>query len=349
MLTMDVFEQNGFRAVDTIQAIDKVNYIPTYLDDLGIFSPEPVQTEDVVVEERSTQAALIQTSARGAPPRQTGGERRKLYKFETVRLADSSRITSAQLQGVRAFGSFTEVQSLQIEIARRQQRILNNFALTKENLRLSCVMGAVVKDADGSEIIDWGDVLSNPVPPEIAVDFSGDGSEGQIRQQLTQIRRGVKRSLVMGQASDQVRCVAITGDNFFDRLTNSKETRQTYQNWAAAADLRQALDFETFPYGGVLFANYRGTDDGDSDSAGTVGVEPNDAWVFPNAGPGGSSIFKWAMSPGESFADVNTKGKDSYSLIVRDPFRDQWADIEVYSYPLPVCTLPSALRHLTIA
>jgi hypothetical protein len=30
-------------------------------------------------------------------------------------------------------------------------------------------------------------------------------------------------------------------------------------------------------------------------------------------------------------------------MIVPDKDRNMWADVEVYSYPLPVCTMPSAL------
>ena len=52
---------------------------------------------------------------------------------------------------------------------------------------------------------------------------------------------------------------------------------------------------------------------------------------------------RWAMSPGESFQDLGTLGKDSYSRMVIDKDRDAWADVEVFSYPLPVCTMPGAL------
>jgi hypothetical protein len=49
------------------------------------------------------------------------------------------------------------------------------------------------------------------------------------------------------------------------------------------------------------------------------------------------------MSPGESFADLGQLGQNFYSNIGRDTVRDWWADVEMYSYPLPVCTMPQAL------
>lgn len=353
MLTMDVWNADPFTAVSTTAAIDKLGYIPTWLGDLGIFTPEPVTTDRVLIEERGTDAALIQTTARGAPPRQTGTERREVFSFETVRLADASRITASQLQGIRAFGSYTELTSLQIEVARRQFRIKNNFALTMENLRLSTVCGGITKDADGAVLVNWGTKLNNPMPAPVAISFAGDGTEGLIRNQFAQVGRSVKRSLRAGNTSDITSLVCVCGDNFFDRVVSNKETRASYLSWSAAADLRGKQDFETFPFANILFANYRGTDDqpvdGDGKSTGksSVGVDADVGFMFPQS-RAGSSIFKMALAPAERFEFVNTMGQDIYSFVVVDPLRNSWADIEVYKYPLPVCTLPSALRQLTI-
>ena len=59
--------------------------------------------------------------------------------------------------------------------------------------------------------------------------------------------------------------------------------------------------------------------------------------------PVGAGIFKWAMSPGESFEHIGQLGQKFYPGIVVDKDRNQWADVEMYSYPLPVCTMPQAL------
>lgn len=356
MATMDIFNQDAFSLISMTQAVDKLPYIPTFLRDLGIFRPVPVTTTDIMIEERGMTAAIIQTSARGAPPKQTGNEKpRKARKFETVRLSDSSTITASQLQNVRAFGTLTETNSLQLEIARRQFRIKQNFELTKERLRLTCLMGGVVKDADNSTIIDWGTQLNNAVPAAVAFDFSGDGTEGLLKNQITNLSRSTKRSLVVGGASDSVQIACLAGDNWFDKLTSCKETRALYLQTSDAQQLKNPTDFASWSYGGITFYNYRGSDDvtvdGDNKatSAGTVGVPPNEAWFFPISQAGGESIFQWAMAPAERFELVNTPGQDMYSWVVPDLKRNMYADVEMYSYPLPVCTLPSALRKGTIA
>ena len=50
-----------------------------------------------------------------------------------------------------------------------------------------------------------------------------------------------------------------------------------------------------------------------------------------------------AYAPGEKFEYLGELGQEEYAMIVRDVQRDMWADVESYSYPLPVCTVPQAL------
>lgn len=339
MLTMDVFRQDAFSATTMTAVVDKIGYIPSFLGDFpGLFTPMPVSTTQVFIEERSTSAALIQTSARGTPPSQTGNEKRTVRSFSTVRLAKQSRIMADQLQGIRQFGSTTELQSLQSEVARRQFRMKSDIALTMENLRLGAVQG-LVKDADGSTIIDWAAALSQSIPAEVNFDLAtNSATTGAIRKKCTAAVRSIKRALQKGQMSDNVQIVGLCGDTFWDLLIANQEVRQTYLNTQAAADLRTDVGFGQFSYGGVLFVNYRGTDD-----ASTVGVNTDKCKFFPVTQVGATSIFQMAYAPAERFEFVNTPGQPFYSWIVPDDDRDMFADIEMYTYPLPVCVLPSAL------
>src|SRR5262245_61906349 len=110
MLTMDVFKQDAFSATQLTAAIDKIGYVPGLLDTIpGLFVPVPVRTEVILIEERENAPVLIQTSPRGAPPDQRGGDTRKVRAFKTVRLAKASRVQASELQFIRDFGSETEL------------------------------------------------------------------------------------------------------------------------------------------------------------------------------------------------------------------------------------------------
>jgi hypothetical protein len=140
---------------------------------------------------------------------------------------------------------------------------------------------------------------------------------------------------------NNVRFQAICSDSFWDKLIASKEVRATYLNYTAAASLREGSAWENFTYGGINFTNYRGTDDGT-----TVALADKKCKIFPvNAG-----IFQMAYAPAdERFEFVDTPGQESYSWIVPDLLRNTYADVEMYSYPLAICTMPSALYPATIA
>lgn len=338
MLTMDVFRQDPFSAIMLTGAVDKIGYVPQFLGSVGgLFVPPPLgqpRTPHVFIEERENAAVLIPTSPRGGPPAQRGAERAKVRPFETSRLAKASRITASELAGIRAFGSETELKQLQTEMARRQLLIKNDFELTKENMRLGAVQGKVF-DSNGTTVIyDWASEFDQTIPAEVDFDLdAGSPAAGILRTRCTTAIRSMTRAL-KGLGGNGVRFMAICGDDFWDLLIAHSEVRATYLSYAAAAALRDPVAWETFYFGGITWTNYRGTDDGT-----TVAVGAAKAKFFPV----GAGIFQEAYAPAERFGFNDTPGQPTYSWVVVDKDRDMWADVEMYSYPLFVCTMPQAL------
>lgn len=336
MLTMDVFNQDAFSAIEMTMAVDRAGYVPTTLQTIpGLVTQVSVSNPHVMIEARGMAPALIQTSARGAPPSQKGGEIRNIRDFRTRRWDRTSRITAEELQGIRAFGSTGELKTLQIEVARRAMRIKQDFAMTKEFWLLAMVQGYVY-DADGTTIYDWATEFGQARQAEVGFDLANASpASGAVRQKCAQVRRAITRAL-QGLGGAGIDIVALCGDNFYDKLTSHPEVVQTFTNWSAAADLRNDLGnaWRAFRYGDINFINYRGTDD-----TTTVGIATDACKIFPtNAG-----IFQWVNAPSEKIDFINTPGLDMYSWVVPDRDRNMWVDIEFYSYPLAVCVQPSAL------
>lgn len=337
MLTMDVFKQDAFTATTLTAVVDKLGYTPGFLGSIaGLFQPVPIRTTAVFIEERANAPALIQTTPRGSAPKQRGGEKSKVRAFETVRLAEASRITASELQGIRAFGSETELKQLQTEVARRQGLIRGDFELTKEYHRLAAIQGKAL-DADGSVIYDWATEFGQAIPTEIDFDLdNASPASGAVRKKCNQVKRSILANL-KGLGGNGVGIGAVVGDNFWDDLTSHPEVEKTFLATAQASDLRNGFGtaWSTFRYGDITWVNYRGSDDS------AVGVGTDKAKFFPV----GAGIFPYALSPGESFEFVNTPGQEVYSGIVTDKDRNSWADVELFSYPLYVCTMPSALHQ----
>ncbi len=336
MANMDVFGADAFTMMSMTAAVDKVGFKPQLLGDLGIFDPVPVRTTTVFIEARGTDPALIQTTTRGEAPTKKGAEQRKVTNVETTRIATSDRVSADQIQNIRAFGSESEMQMVVNEVNRRQFLLRRDMELTLENMRLGAVQG-IVYDADGStKLFDWPTLLSQSIPTEVDFDLdAATPASGVLRKKCNQVKRKMLRNL-KGLGGGGVSIIGLCGDAFWDDFTAHKEVRETFLNWAAAADLRAGNAFGAFRFGDIDWVNYRGTDD-----ESTVGINTDKVKFFPRD----SGIFQTAWAPAETFDFVNTPGQPFYSWLVNDKDRNAWVDVEMYSYPLHVCTMPQALHR----
>ena len=113
-----------------------------------------MRTETIAIEKREGALALIQTSERGQPLGQQAGVKRDIRDFRTSRIAKGDTLYAAEIQNMRAFGSDSELQTVQAEIAGRLARLKADVELTWENMRLGAVQG-IVLDADGSTLRNW--------------------------------------------------------------------------------------------------------------------------------------------------------------------------------------------------
>jgi hypothetical protein len=340
MATLDVFNSDAFSTTSLTAAVEKSPFQPSLLGDMGIFEDVPVRTTSVFIEERSGVLGLIPTDARGNPPRERQSELRTARSFQTVRLAMADTLTASEIQGIRAFGSETELMQVQAEIARRTvgaTGIQRQIEYTLENHRLGAVQGKLV-DADGSTVLyDWAAQFGITPAAEVAFDLTAASPvSGAVRKKCTSVIRAMQRA-AQGVWLPSTQVVGLCGDAFFDDLIANAEVRSTYLNWQDAQALRgngNGWNME-FAYGGIRWVNYRGSDDNS-----TVAVPTDKVKFFPLGAPG---VFQVAWAPHDSFDFVNTLGKKLYAGMILDRDRNSWVKIEMYSYPLHYCTRPAML------
>jgi hypothetical protein len=332
-MLVDIFSPDAFNLLSMTQAVEKVPFLPQLLGDMNLFDPSPVRTEKVAVERRDGILQMIQTSPRGADSSKIDKIRPKLRDFRTSRIILDDTIYAHELQNMRAFGSESDVQTLTDEVTLRQKRISDRISLTLENMRLGAVQG-VVTDADASTIYDFYAEFGISQPAEIGFTNANVTTAGGMVPFLdNNITRAMLRSLGGNVPGAQI--VALVGDSFFDWFTQHPDVVKTYLNWMGAEALRDSNAFRVFNFAGIMWVNYRGTDDNS-----TVAITTNKAKFFAKNVPG---LFQHVMSPGEQMALVNTLGRERYSWIVPDKDEDLWVKIKVASYPLMMCTRPESL------
>lgn len=340
MASMDVFKGDAFSMMSLLAAMENVDYKPQYLGSLGLFEDAPQRTRVVTVESRNDTLALIQTTPIGAPPEERAKDKRNLRNFSTVRLAKASTIYADEVQSIRAFGSETELAQVQQEVARRIQQLSNDLDLTWEHMRLGAVQG-ILTDADGSTLFNFFTEFGVSQSSEVSFAF-GSLTDGLVRKKIeSEVVRPMVRAS-KGMITPTSGIIALTGDDFWDAFVNHSEVRATYLASVQASALRAQTVFQSFQYAGVTWINYRGTDDNS-----TVAIGPTKVKFFPVNAPG---LFKTAWAPGEFFDVVNTPGVPRLPLVLPDPSgRNAFVTVELYSYPLFICTRPGVLYRGTTA
>ncbi|WP_186224576.1 major capsid protein [Burkholderia gladioli] len=340
MASLDVFHQDAFSTIQLTAAVDKYPFQPTGLGELNIFEDDPIRTTALAVEQRQGQLVIIPTSARGAEGTQRVTERRQARYFEVPRLMHDDTVYAYEIQNIRAFGTESELMQVQDEVARRLSGptgILRNIEYTWEFHRLAAVQGMLI-DKDGSVLYNWFDEFGIPEPQEVAFNLAAQ-VPNSLRPLCNQIRRSMARK-AQGAFTQNTRIYALCGDEFYDAFVNHKDVIQTFINWSGAADLRddrQGAAFDVFPFAGINWLNYRGSDDNS-----TIKVPDDKVKFFPIGAPG---IFRRALAPGESFDWVNTPGKQTYLIPIFDRDRNTFWKMEGYSYPLHICTRPEVLQR----
>lgn len=337
MATIDVFNSDAFSLTTLSGVVDKMDYKPGLLGELGIFEPKPVRTRQIFVDKRDGKLNLIQTSTTGAPPEELKRDDRKAVSLQAVRLAKGATVYAAEIASWRAFGTESEQSVVMSEYARRMARVREDMELTQEKHRLGALQGQLL-DADGSTIYNYFTEFGEAAAASTS--FELDVPATEVRTICHQITRSMARS-AKGAFTSGTTVHALCGDDFYDALIAHASVKSTYLNWAAAADLRENTAFSAFTFGGITFHNYRGTDDNT-----TVAIAANQCKLFP---VGATDMFVQAMAPADEFMPyVGAPGQNVYSMNITDKDRGAWVRNEQYSYPLFICQQPGVLRAATL-
>jgi hypothetical protein len=99
--------------------------------------------------------------------------------------------------------------------------------------------------------------------------------------------------------------------------------------------LRMQLARRAFPYGGIMWEEYRG-------SVGGVDFIADDkVQFFPVGVPG---LFRNPFAPADFTEAVNTLGLPRYAKQAPDLEFQRWVKLHLQSNPLPFCTIPRVLQ-----
>ncbi|ASG21406.1 major capsid protein [Nitrospirillum viridazoti] len=346
-ISMDIFNGDAFKGVTMTKHVNEnIPYVPGFLGGLGLFPAEGINTIDAMFDEEGGQLTLIPASPRGSPPSQDQNSKAKRRSLPTVRLAREAVITADELAGVLVPGTTDQLETVERRVYKRVEGPLGlraQLSYTMEHLYLGAIDGQVI-DADGATVLyDFFDFYNVARPDTQTIQFgtfTGDG--GLFSTAMRKLKRQIIKEL-NGFVLAGAYPIALCGDDFFDAAVDNQEVVKSRQvgnvgNAKAPTALSEAAGaYSTYDYGGILWVNYRGSDDG------KVSIPQDEARVFMHGVPG---LFQCYFGYADTLEFVNTEGLPVYMLQNEERQTSRARVFEVQSNPLPACLRPKSLLRL---
>ena len=325
MADIAIFEDDAFSVSSLTAAINEQEYLPGRISSLGLFREEGISTLTVQIEKDGDTLALVPSGERGTSGLVVGGTKRTLIPFNTVHLPERFTIKADEIQGIRAFGTRSELQAVQDVVNKRLAKARRQLDATHEFQRMGALNGQVL-DADGKTVL-----------LDIYKSFGVNRQKLQMGLNSPDTELRVKCGEALDMQEEALGSVtssgsrAMCGKNFWNKLIVHKSVKETYLNTMQAASLRGDAR-EAFEFGGIVWERYRGK------VAGVAFVHDDKALLVPEGVP---DLYISSFAPADYMETVNTQGIPYYSKIEPLPFNKGVAG-EAQSNPLHLCTRPRA-------
>jgi len=316
-----------------------INIVPNRygrMESMGLFPPKPVRTRQIIVEERNGVLNLLPTLPPGAPGTVGTRGKRTVRSFVIPHIPHDDVVLPEEVQGIRAFGSETEMETVAGVMARHLETMRNKHSITLEHLRMGALKG-VILDADGTVIYDLFDEF-DIAPTTISCELGSANTN--VKTKCLNVLRHLEENL-RGEFMTGVR--VLCSPEFFDALTEHAKVKEAYALWQQGAvqinDMRAG-----FTFGGLTFEEYRGQAM-DANGVSRRFIAAGEAHAFPL---GTIDTFSTYFAPADFNETANTLGQALYAKQEPRKF-DRGTDLHTQSNPLPMCHRPGVLIKLTAA
>jgi hypothetical protein len=344
-LSLDILRNDAFSVTSLRRLVDNLPFVPTMLGDMGLFTPQPVRTREIVLYEEDGNVHLIPTTEIGSPDvhqiRDTGRAR----LLHTKRLAKMDTVRAGELIGIAntAIPETIRLRTAQELTAKRLAKLKSDMEATKELHRLGALQGKLV-DANGTVIYNYFDEYGISQPATINLNFAAT-SETDLMMFFQENVIVPMELTLKDRAAGGVRVGCLVGDYFWGRLMRHPGFRKMFELQAlaraGAADvLYRPNNWRTIEFAGITWINYRGS------TGGEIAIPAADAIFFPI---GATDVFDVYWAPGETLLDITEPGRPEYSYLQPDvrTAMPEKLDIFLRSYPLYACIYPKCLIRMT--
>ena len=334
MATLDIFQDDAFSVTSLSQTITDIPDVPTKLGDKGLFQEEGISTLSFMIERQGSSIKLLPTAPRGGVREPVALGPRKLIPLMAMHIPATFSVLADEVQGIRAYGSETEVEQASTLVQRKMNVVRASMDLTHEHMRVGALKGQV-KDANGDTLLDVYDAFGMTQQTQfwnIAVAANGDPKASIITL------KSMIRAKMGGRSFGRIRVICSLG--FFTALVQNTKMIKAWELWNQGAYLRaDQVNGGDFEFAGVIFEVYDG-----GTSAGDF-LEDGIAYAYPEGVPG---MFQSKFAPADYMETVNTQGLPFYAKMEPMAF-NKGVIGEAQSNPIHFNSLPEAVIKLSMA
>lgn len=334
MAMLDIFNSDAFSVTSLTDSINSAKFVPGRVGSMGLFQETGVATTAIAIEERGGLLSLVAPTPRGSHGQTFDKQKRTMRALSIPHFEINDAIMAEEVQGVRAWGSETEVEMVAGRVAERLALHSQSMEATTEYSRIGALKG-VVTYAD-STTLNLFTTFGVSQETEIAFDLANaTPASGVLRKKCAGVIRQMAGIL---EGTPFTGIYALCGDAFFDDLIAHPEVRASYLAQVEASQLRTGYiqpgqSYGTFTFGGITWENYRGS------VGSTTFVNTDKCHLFPTGVP---SLFRTYYAPADYMETVNTIGQRMYAK--QYPMANgKGVNLDAQTNALHICTRPRVL------
>lgn len=315
---------NFFTREELLVSLTRAQYIPGQLGDSGAFETLGLTGTTVAIEEIAengvSEAAAI---PRGGVPVTVTLDKNSVKTFTTNSYAWTATVKADEVLNARAAGTAGTAEVLMNRIDRATQKLRRLADFQLEYLRVACL---------NSPTNAFGNA------PAAAVVAFGNADSA--------IRTAIHNNIVLPMESalgglNYTGMDAWCSDTYWVALIESKTIRETYLNYAKAAELLNR-PADSFEYGGITWRRYR--------AAGNIAIAAGTAKIIPR---GVSGLMLQCFAPDDTMESVGRGALGSPYYLGSMPLETS-AGVKGYqlalqTHPLMICTRPTAILTVDLS
>ncbi len=333
MATFDIFNDDAFSVSALTQTIVDIPRIQTKIGDKKLFKEQGMSTLGMMIERKGSTLSLVPAAARGGLGETSVRGPRTMINLQTTHLPQRGAMLADEVQGIRAFGSETEVEAVQSVFQDKLADAKAKIDITMEYHRIGAIKGMVM-DADGTTPLL--DVYSAFGMTQQTHFMSLSVNTTKVKQKVIEIKRKIQLQLG-GLSYSKIR--VLCSQSFFDDLTGHAVVEKAFELYQENSYARTDQSGSAFEFADVIFEEYAGG------VGSTLFIPEGEAYAYPE---GVMGLFQTWFAPADWMETVNTKGLPYYAKQEVMPY-NKGVSFESQSNPLNFCSRPEAVLKLKSA